>query len=212
MPLLFLRHGETPYNVEQRENSPYSKVGGRSNWLPLNDTGVEQAQRAAEYFTKEGVRFDAWYSSPALRAVTTGAIVLDTLNFDLKPEILDDLQEMGQGDAEGEFRDIIWTPENSQQAQDQGMSFKLPNGESLGDVAERKFAVTQALVKEHKDDIVLVTGHGMAIRCLAAYINGWDRDQILACSTPNCSLTSISEKDGQLVVNYFAKDIIGEKS
>lgn len=211
--IIFLRHGETKYNVELEHNSPLSKIGGRTNWLSLTKRGEAQAAVAGHYMRDANLIPDVWYSSPALRAVATGAIVMDILGLDLKPVIDNRLQEMSQGVAEGEFRDKIWTPERSKEAIKGGMDFKLTEGESLSEVLERKKEVVSQIFSEHTvDETILITGHGMAIRCLAAGILGWSRDEILSKSndTPNCSLTGLSQSGSEIVVDYYAKDLIGE--
>ena len=208
--LFFLRHGETAYNVEQSANSPESKVGSRSNELELTDLGEIQAAVAAEYFERHDIYPTRWYSSPAVRTLNTGWIVTYSLGLGLEPIIDDGLQEMSQGAAEGKLRSEIWTPETSKQAVEGGMDFKLPGGESLEDVMVRKRQTIETILRENNDSqTIMVTGHGMALRCLAASVHGWGREEILAAKTPNCSLTSVSFHEDQLAIDFFAKNIVG---
>ena len=60
-----VRHGQTDLNKARR-------MQGRSN-VPLNETGIAQAQQAAAQVSD--IRFDAVFSSPLNRAVSTGAII-----------------------------------------------------------------------------------------------------------------------------------------
>ena len=65
MKLWLIRHGQTDMNLEKR-------MQGRSD-LPLNETGREQARRAAE--AVKGVSFDVVFASPLKRAVETASIL-----------------------------------------------------------------------------------------------------------------------------------------
>ena len=49
---------------------------GRSN-LPLNDTGIRQAEEAGRKFREHGIVFDRIYSSPLIRAVQTAEIIAE---------------------------------------------------------------------------------------------------------------------------------------
>ena len=75
-PFYFLRHGETDWNLEGRYQ-------GQSD-IPLNATGVAQAQEAAERLA--GVPIDRIVSSPLIRALATAAIAAEKLQ---KPIHLD---------------------------------------------------------------------------------------------------------------------------
>ncbi len=65
--IYLIRHGQTAKNREHT-------LQGRSN-SPLNETGIQQAKEAAEYFRERGIRFDKVYSSPLQRALRTAQVV-----------------------------------------------------------------------------------------------------------------------------------------
>ena len=88
--IYLVRHGETEKNKERL-------LQGRSN-LPLNETGIRQAEEAGRYFRERGITFDRIYSSPLLRAVQTARIIAGE-DTELIPD--DRLLEMDYGPWEG---------------------------------------------------------------------------------------------------------------
>ncbi len=71
--IYIIRHGQTELNIT-------NVLQGRSNH-PLNETGIRQAEEAAERL--KDISFDVVYSSPLIRAVRTAEIIVP----DLKPII-----------------------------------------------------------------------------------------------------------------------------
>ena len=62
-----IRHGQTNMNIARR-------LQGRRD-EPLNETGREQAEKAAEWFRSRSIRFDRVISSPLQRAADTARIL-----------------------------------------------------------------------------------------------------------------------------------------
>lgn len=88
-PFLFLRHGETDWNAEQR-------VMGRQN-VSLNDQGITQATDAAAILKEYSISH--CFHSPLKRATQTAEIICNTLDIALTPE--NNLKECSWGEAEG---------------------------------------------------------------------------------------------------------------
>ena len=64
--IYIIRHGQTELNIT-------NVLQGRSNH-PLNETGIRQAEEAAERL--KDISFDVVYSSPLIRAVRTAEIIV----------------------------------------------------------------------------------------------------------------------------------------
>lgn len=92
VPFYYLRHGQTDWNREGRDQ------GQRD--IPLNDRGLSQAQEAALLLKGEPVT--AIFSSPLSRALRTAQIVNETLRVPLT--IDDGLTEVGFGEWEGTLK------------------------------------------------------------------------------------------------------------
>ncbi|MEO2201074.1 MAG: histidine phosphatase family protein, partial [Nitrosopumilus sp.] len=66
--IIFLRHGQATNNTERI-------LAGRTEGIPLTDTGIEQAQHTAELL--KHMNISAIYSSPIQRAKHTAEIVAE---------------------------------------------------------------------------------------------------------------------------------------
>lgn len=97
MKLYFARHGETDWNVINRTQG----------WtdIPLNSTGVAQAEALREKLAKLDYAFDAVYTSPLKRAYQTAEIA----TAGQYPLLIDDrLKERNCGEFEGKPRTLIF--------------------------------------------------------------------------------------------------------
>jgi len=163
MKIILVRHCETEWNKEER-------CQGISD-TELNSTGFKQAELLKEYFLNQ--KIDFVFSSNLKRAQQT----LDKINFDnrFKVNYSEDLREMNQGDFEGlslshlrkEYSEElkIWR-ENPEE-------FRLPNGETLGEVQERVWLFMKNLVNNYSmSSKVLVVTHNLVIACLLCMIEG----------------------------------------
>ena len=64
--IYIIRHGQT-------EKNKANLLQGRSEH-PLNETGIQQAREAGEWFAEHGIIFDTVFSSPLERAIDTARI------------------------------------------------------------------------------------------------------------------------------------------
>jgi probable phosphoglycerate mutase len=156
-----IRHGETEWNA-----------GGR--WqghadIPLNDAGREQARRLAARLRREGVRFDAIYSSDLLRAWETAAIVGEALGT--PPAALPALREIDVG---------AWSGLTVQEvaARDGELLARLESGEDLPrggsgerfvDLYARVVPAAEQLVKAFPRGTIALVSHGGPVRALLLY-------------------------------------------
>lgn len=151
--IYIIRHGQTELNTR-------NALQGRSDH-PLNETGIRQAEEAAERL--KGVRFDAVYSSPLIRALRTAEIIVPGL----QPVIDDRLIEMEYGPYEGKslgelgpevmafFRDFVHTP--------------APAGmEPLDSVVRRGGAFMEDRCRT--DGNILVSTHAIAMKGILEYL------------------------------------------
>jgi broad specificity phosphatase PhoE len=162
MKITFVRHCETDWNKEER-------CQGVTD-LELNTNGLIQAKKLGVFFEHE--HFEYVFCSDLVRAKQT----LDNINYDKRFNVTysEKLREMDQGDFEGlslsylrkkysnELR--IWreNPEN----------FRLPKGETLGEVRDRSMNYLKSIVKNlpGKSSILIVT-HNLVIASLLCTIS-----------------------------------------
>lgn len=158
--LVLWRHGQTDDNAAQR-------VQGHID-SPLNETGQEQARRAAPVIA--GFRPAVAFSSDLRRATDTVAEFTSLTGMPVGQDKR--LREMFMGDWQGLTYDEVdrrwpgqltrwrWDPEQAP-----------PGGEPLVEVAARAHAVVEELESAH-DGTALLCCHGGVIRALAARMLG----------------------------------------
>lgn len=200
MKLYFVRHGETEWNRK-------GKIQGQAD-IPLNPRGRREAERAAEYLKK--IPFDAAFSSPLVRAVETGTILLGGRICELRQNDL--LKEIAYGVREGQSLRLIhgWPLCRLHAYFHRPERFIPPRGgESIGELKERcgKFLREWILPLEQEKGHVLVTAHGALIRGMISVIDRLpDRDFWKGREQKNCSVTLVECIRGQLRVIRDAAD------
>jgi 2,3-bisphosphoglycerate-dependent phosphoglycerate mutase len=149
--LILIRHGETDWNRELRFQGQLD--------VPLNATGLAQAQRVAERLS--GQRFDALVSSDLQRALQTAQALADRTGR-VTPVTDRGLREQHFGIVEG-----LLVPEikaRYPQAWEQWVQFDegyaFEGGECLRDFQARVLAVLRKLAQDQADRTVAVVTHG----------------------------------------------------
>ena len=169
--IYIIRHGQTELNTR-------NVLQGRSDH-PLNETGIRQAQEAAERL--KGVAFDAVYSSPLIRALRTAEIVAPGL----EPVIDERLIEMEYGPYEGKglgemgpevmafFRDFVHVP--------------APKGmEPLDSVVRRAGLFLQDRCRRGGN--ILISTHAIAMKGLLEYLTPASGGSCWSRHIANCAV------------------------
>jgi broad specificity phosphatase PhoE len=174
--LVFLRHGETDWNVEGR-------LQGQRD-IPLNDHGRQQARRNGEAIARqipEAAGFD-FVASTLGRARETMAIVRREIGLDAKSFALDKrLHEVTFGEWEGltfpeiEARDPGWLA--LREAGKWG--FLPPGGESYQMLANRAMTWLETVRRP-----TVVVAHGGIVRVLLIRLAGLDPSEAVALDIP----------------------------
>lgn len=170
-----LRHGQTDWNIDLR-------LQGSSD-IPLNATGIRQAELAAEYLF--GTQWDLVLASPLSRAHDTAKIVADKLNLEVV--IISELIERSFGIAEGmshtQWRELYESHS------------EIPGLESLEDLKIRSVDLLNQLATVYDGKKILAVSHGALIRKLMKIISNdiypSDGDRL-----GNVSLNTFSHLDG----------------
>ena len=149
--IIAIRHGETSWNVDAR-------IQGHLD-IPLNDTGLWQAQRAGAALAEE--HFDAIYSSDLQRALVTAQAVGDATGCAVQPDA--GLRERCFGSFEGRtFKEI----EAEQPAQALRWRKRDPDfvpddgGESLHMLRGRIQHTVDRLASQHLGGQIALVAHG----------------------------------------------------
>ena len=156
LDIILVRHGETAWNAGET-------FRGKKD-IPLNETGVKQAQLLGEYLRDE--KIDVIYSSPLSRAVETAEAV--AAHHDLAVDIVGNLVDMDFGEWEGlmvaevkdryeeVYRDWLDTPEQ----------VKIPGGESLADVEQRVVPFLEDAVARLGEGTIVLVSHRVVLKVL----------------------------------------------
>lgn len=164
MRILLARHGETAWNAEGRYQ-------GQED-IPLSETGEKQARRLGERL--RDVRIDRAISSPLTRTYHTAQFALGELRSSML--MLDNgLMEIAHGTWEGKLAAEIGAEDGDRFRawRETPEKVKMPNGESLKQVAERAWpAFAGACEGMEADETLLVVSHDAVIRVILCRILG----------------------------------------
>lgn len=153
--LILVRHGETDWNRAHRWQGHQD--------VPLNQTGLEQAQRVADRLKDE--QFDAIYASDLSRAFATAEAINQHHKLLLQPEPR--LREILLGQFEGHtFDDLQHEFPDEYAAWSGDMHKDPPGGESDMRFYERVRGFYDDVVESHEGGTLLVVGHGGSLRML----------------------------------------------
>ena len=152
--LCLVRHGETDWNLNRRYQG----------WedIPLNETGLEQAELVAQAIAREP-RWHALVSSPLSRALQTARAISERAGI---AEISEDadLRERAYGEAEGltaAEREAKWP----------GL-LEWPGLERQDVMTARAMRALDRVVQRHPGGRVLVVAHGGLINAVLHQVSG----------------------------------------
>jgi len=187
MELYIARHGETHFNTERR-------IQGSGKDSPLTPKG--QAQASALGQSLKNTAFDAIYSSPLGRAVSTVKLAFgENTSFTPDPRLV----EIGLGDAEG----MVWDnaaeafPEWAASRHDPVINIPPPNGEPLADMLSRINSFMDDMIKTGHQKVFVLT-HGFTMRVFEACANDRTLEALRnTTSYNNCDIARYKYENGE---------------
>jgi len=186
--LILVRHAQTDWNVN----------GRYMGWTDegLNEEGWRQAGVVAR-------RLDRWpisavFSSPLKRAVSTAEAIAGP--HSLPVETAEDLGEMRIGDWEGMLAGDIAAryPELWKTWRANPGDFRMPGGESLGEVRQRAVRAFDRMMDGSEGKMVLAVTHDVVVRLLVAHCLGVSEDIYRRLEVGNASMTVIGRTGDSL--------------
>ncbi|MDP2006533.1 MAG: histidine phosphatase family protein [Rubrivivax sp.] len=194
--LLFIRHGETDWNRQQRFQGHID--------VPLNDTGHAQAQRLAARLAAE--QHDALFSSDLQRARQTAAPLAAAWGRD--DGVLPGFREQNFGLLEGLDAPTIQAlhPELWRGWLQQDADFAAPGGESQRQFHTRILGAVHALVAAQAGRRVVVVTHGGVLDMLWRTAKGLPLSGLRECHIPNTGVNRIRWADGRLQIEVWGDD------
>ncbi|MFT4243789.1 MAG: histidine phosphatase family protein [Acidovorax sp.] len=148
--IVAIRHGETAWNVDTR-------IQGHLD-IPLNDTGLWQAERVAQALADEAIA--AIYASDLQRARATALAVARTTGAPLTPE--PGLRERSFGHFQGRtFAEIeAELPDEARRWRTRDPHYAPEGGESLVALRERIAHTVTTLAARHPGEQIVLVAHG----------------------------------------------------
>ncbi|MFH1662785.1 MAG: histidine phosphatase family protein [Chloroflexota bacterium] len=186
--IILVRHGKTDWNKELRIQ------GGSSDTL-LNEEGRRQAENAASRLSQRSIQ--AIYSSPLKRAMETAKIIARYHNLEVVVE--NSLREVEAGELEGVTSAELGKRFSEILTQD-GVSYRVPGGESLVDLRRRSWDFIQNINRKHTDGELVVVSHYFAILAIicSALMLPLSSITRFRLSTGCISIINLDEKEARL--------------
>ena len=160
--IIFIRHGETEWNSQQR-------MQGHSN-SDLSSVGQAQIQALGQWM--KNVPFDHIYSSDSLRAKQTAEAITQFSGHELKIDLR--LREKNLGVFEGltseEARERH--PEVFSLFKTAGSKYVIDEGESTQQLQDRALEIVDEIRIKHLEERVLLVTHGGFIRVVMKHSLG----------------------------------------
>lgn len=186
--IILVRHGKTDWNQKLR-------IQGGSSDIPLNSEGRQQAQNMALRLSQRNIR--AIFSSPLKRALETAENIARIHN--IKVVVEKSLREVEAGDLEGVTSAELGKRFSELLTQD-GVSRKIPGGESLADLQRRSWSFIQQLGCKHFNSELIVVSHYFAILTIicSALVLPLTHITRFRLSTGSISIINIDEEESRL--------------
>jgi broad specificity phosphatase PhoE len=191
--LIVVRHGETPWNAENR-------IQGQTD-IPLSQRGEAQARRLQARLANEEITVA--YASDLQRAWRTAQLAVEGHGI---PIVRDPVwRELRFGDWEGltSAETVARDPEIAAARRREPGRVRPPNGEHLGDMRDRIAPAVEAIRLRHPGETVLVATHGGVVRTLGCHLLGLDLDLAWRLGASNVGVAIIELwPDGPIVETW----------
>lgn len=163
MRVIFVRHGETNWNVTLQYQ-------GQAR-VPLNERGREQARLAVERLRRLGA--ETIYASDVVRAWETAEIIGNGLG--LEPQAMPALREIDVGEWEGLTPEELYRrfPQHMQEYERDPARTVRRGGESYAQLQQRALVALQQIYDAHAPHgTVIAVTHGGTIRAILCHVIG----------------------------------------
>ena len=188
-----VRHGQTAWNKEEI-------FRGRTD-VPLDETGLKQAELAAEYF--KGMEIEAIYSSPLSRALQTGQKIAQFHNLEVQP--LPGIVDMSFGKWEGRQHQEILERDSKTYRQwvEEPHLVRLPGGEGLDDVRVRAMAALEEVIRSNPEKTLVLVSHRVICKVLICAILNLDNSHFWQITQDTTAINLIQYRKGKYILSLM---------
>ena len=190
--IIFLRHGQAKNNTDRI-------LAGRTEGIPLTETGIKQAEHTAELL--QHMNISTVYSSPIQRAKHTAEIVGKHNSLDVT--IDERLIELDMGKFTGMPYDEIFNSHGN-------VFMKFYNGEleiahngveTFSDVKKRVLGIVDHVIENHPDENVVLVTHMDPIKAMLSTIVDLSATNLFELIIANASLNIFREKEQKFSIS-----------
>jgi probable phosphoglycerate mutase len=184
--IVLVRHGQTEWNRVER-------FRGQAD-VPLNETGLAQAEATAQRITVEW-RPVAIYSSPLSRAVKTAEAI--ARQFGLPVQTHRGLTDIDYGQWQGLTPDEArerW-PEMVDAWYGAPETAQIPGGETLNHLRVRTMEAVRGLAARHLGKTIVLVGHTVVNRAILLSVLGLRNHRFWRLKQDPCAI-NVLETDG----------------
>jgi broad specificity phosphatase PhoE len=191
--IYLIRHGQTAWNKEEI-------FRGRMD-VPLDQTGLRQAELAAEYF--KGMEIHGIYSSPLARAWQTAEKIASP--YSVRVQRLEGIIDMNFGNWEGHLHEEIkkMDPETYRQWRDEPHRARLPGGESLDAVRVRAMAAVEEVIQSNSGKTLVLVSHRVVNKVLICGILGLDNSHFWQIGQDTTAINLIRYRNGKYILSLL---------
>ena len=204
--LWIVRHGQSAGNIARDKaetaGMPRIDIATRDMDVPLSPLGVQQSLALGRWFRtlSAGEKPSVILYSPYVRARQTASLILEEAGLapaemvNIADERLRE-KEFGVLDRLTRLGVLQTYPALSEQRAHVGkFYFRPPGGESWCDVILRLRSMLDTVIREYRQESVLVVAHQVIVNCLRYLLERMDEQTIMEidrlADVPNCSVTS----------------------
>ncbi|MEH2921767.1 2,3-diphosphoglycerate-dependent phosphoglycerate mutase GpmB [Samsonia erythrinae] len=201
LQVYLVRHGETEWNVSRR-------IQGQSD-SALTPRGEQQAQQVAQRIRTLGITHIL--TSDLGRTCQTTEIIAkscDDCQIILEPR----LRELNMGVLEARDLDALTAEEEGWRRQlvDGTPDGRIPEGESMEEVAARMHRVLDRCLELPAGSRPLLVSHGMALGCLLSTVLGLPASAERRLRLRNCSLSRIDYQQSPWLAPGWVVETAGD--
>ncbi|PWC15638.1 phosphoglycerate mutase GpmB [Brenneria roseae subsp. americana] len=203
LQVYLVRHGETEWNVARR-------IQGQSD-SALTPRGEKQAYQTAERIRTLGITHI--FTSDLGRTRQTTEIIASAC-ADCQIVLEPGLRELHMGVLEERDIDTLSLQEEAWRKQlvDGTPNGRIPEGESMSELAERMHRVLARCLTLPKGSQPLLVSHGMALGCLLSTILGLPASAERRLRLRNCSLSRIDYQQSPWLAPGWVVETAGDIS
>jgi broad specificity phosphatase PhoE len=191
--LLLVRHGRSAWNSEGR-------IQGQAD-VPLDEIGLQQAQRVAERLKAQPIA--AIYSSSLQRARVTAEVLAEKLNLPITCD--DRLMEYDFGVISGLTWDGVVAnhTELARRWADDAWAVPIEGSEGRVHFAARVMAAMNDIIARHPDQQVAVVAHGGTFNVYLAKMLGLDLQRRHPFHFGNRSVSLVEMDNGVFHIHFL---------